>query len=743
MKRITSLARVITLAGMIGFFLVALGAQTPGAFRQEGIASVYGAGLHGRVTSSGEIHNADSFTAAHPSLPFGTILRVTNRHNSRTVTVRVNDRGPVVPGRIIELSRAAAAALDISAAGTAPVLLEEAAPVQAPGLPSYPQSQAPMSGTYRQEGIASVYGPGLHGRVTSSGEIHNNNEFTAAHPSLPFGTVLRVTNRHNSRTATVRVNDRGPVVPGRIIELSQAAAIALDIPSSGTAQVLLEQVFNVPLGSPHYLPAQPGAPQLQEAPRQASGVIVQVPAPVPQAAPEPTPVVVQITPPSPATVVVQVFPQDQDPPTATSAPPAASPGIAAPAEPPADPPARLNGAETTAGRNYVLIVDSYQDSRRAITAYDQLKEAGLDPSYMLDGDEILLILERVQSEELPSTAQTLGTLGIREVTVLAEGQSIQTRAISQGQPMPQALGRSPSPGSSIAPAALSQTVTAPQPIFQGNPVPGLDLGEKLTWLAEHARSNTAYIIEVGSDERIEPHTFDFPYDRDITIILRGIGAHRTISLSSDGSLFTIHEGVSLILDNNIILQGHDLNTASMVLIQGGTLRMNSGSAIRGNTRAEGEGGAVAIHSAGGSFEMNGGTISGNSAMMGGGVAIYNGSFTMNGGTISGNRAALEGGGVYAANFGSTVLMQGGTITGNSAESYGGGLRINGGGVTFTKTGGTITGYSSDSASGNVVRNAEGIIPRRGHGVFVNPERLKESTAGTGLNLNSELGGGWD
>jgi len=88
-------------------------------------------------------------------------------------------------------------------------------------------------------------------------------------------------------------------------------------------------------------------------------------------------------------------------------------------------------------------------------------------------------------------------------------------------------------------------------------------------------------------------------------------------------------------------------------------------------------------------------------------------------------------------------MQGGTITGNSAESYGGGLRINGGGVTFTKTGGTITGYSSDSASGNVVRNAEGIIPRRGHGVFVNPERLKESTAGTGLNLNSELGGGWD
>ena len=73
-------------------------------------------------------------------------------------------------------------------------------------------------------GIASYYGGKFHGRRTASGEIFNKNALTAAHRSLPFGTKLKVTNLRNGRTVIVRINDRGPHVRGRIIDLSHAAA---------------------------------------------------------------------------------------------------------------------------------------------------------------------------------------------------------------------------------------------------------------------------------------------------------------------------------------------------------------------------------------------------------------------------------------------------------------------------------------------------------------------------------------
>lgn len=73
-----------------------------------GLASWYGEPHHGQRTANGEIFDQEALTAAHPTLPFGTILRVTNVQNGRSVDVRINDRGPVVPGRILDLSRAAA-----------------------------------------------------------------------------------------------------------------------------------------------------------------------------------------------------------------------------------------------------------------------------------------------------------------------------------------------------------------------------------------------------------------------------------------------------------------------------------------------------------------------------------------------------------------------------------------------------------------------------------------------------------
>lgn len=90
---------------------------------QTGRASWYGEPHHGRVTANGERFDMHALTAAHPTLPFGTRLRVVNLDNGREVEVRVNDRGPSTPGRILDLSYAAARALDAVAAGVIPVRL--------------------------------------------------------------------------------------------------------------------------------------------------------------------------------------------------------------------------------------------------------------------------------------------------------------------------------------------------------------------------------------------------------------------------------------------------------------------------------------------------------------------------------------------------------------------------------------------------------------------------------------------
>ncbi|MBZ0264503.1 septal ring lytic transglycosylase RlpA family protein, partial [bacterium] len=74
------------------------------------------------------------------------------------------------------------------------------------------------------EGEASFYGPGFHGNLTANGEIYNQNDFTCAHPSLPFNTLLRVTYLKTGKSVEVRVNDRGPYKKKRIIDLSVAAA---------------------------------------------------------------------------------------------------------------------------------------------------------------------------------------------------------------------------------------------------------------------------------------------------------------------------------------------------------------------------------------------------------------------------------------------------------------------------------------------------------------------------------------
>ena len=93
-----------------------------------------------------------------------------------------------------------------------------------------------------QEGFASWYGGKFQGRLTSSGEVFDTNLMTAAHKSLPFGTIVKVTDQENGKSTVVKINDRGPFVEGRIIDLSRAAAEELDMVGRGIARVSLEIV---------------------------------------------------------------------------------------------------------------------------------------------------------------------------------------------------------------------------------------------------------------------------------------------------------------------------------------------------------------------------------------------------------------------------------------------------------------------------------------------------------------------
>ena len=108
-------------------------------------------------------------------------------------------------------------------------------------VPSVESASSPTS-SYQAVGIASWYGGKFHGRKTASGERFNQNALTCAHRTLPFGTALKVTNLANGKSIVVRVNDRGPVSKKRLIDLSKAAAKALDFLKSGLAKVDIEQV---------------------------------------------------------------------------------------------------------------------------------------------------------------------------------------------------------------------------------------------------------------------------------------------------------------------------------------------------------------------------------------------------------------------------------------------------------------------------------------------------------------------
>ena len=357
--------RSILLLFIVTGITVLSTAQTPGpAFRQEGIASWYGTEFDGKPTASGEVFNSASYTAAHPSLPFGSILTVTNLQNNRRVTVKVNDRGPFVSERIIDLSLAAAEVLQMVETGTARVTIEHAA--------------------------SSMLGP-------------------VGNPALPITPALSTTPQSTA------------VTPVAALPPPQQVPAA---PINAAPQYTPPPVQPSAAPAPQYTPppaqpsATPAAPLYMPPPVQpvAAPVVPQYMPPPAQPAPVPEAV---YTPPAPIAAVPQQMPL----PSATPAAPEYVPPPA-PTAPPvfSVPPASIVGNVPAPGSSgsFRLQVASFRVPRNALNTFDKLKAAGLNPRYEQHGDLYRVVLPGLNADEIRPIAQVLGNNGFREVLIHRE-----------------------------------------------------------------------------------------------------------------------------------------------------------------------------------------------------------------------------------------------------------------------------------------------------------------------------------
>ena len=189
---------------------------------------------------------------------------------------RVPASDPAISGGGFDARATAAriAAQDKAAAAAAPPPPSASAPaLAAAGTYSVRGAQVTPQGgaAYDETGIASWYGPGFHGNPTANGEIFDQEAMTAAHPTLPLPSLVQVINLENNREVVLRVNDRGPFIEGRMIDVSRRAAEMLGFETAGQAKVRVRYLGPAPVAGAPYKSATPTAPASQDrtpAPRQ-------------------------------------------------------------------------------------------------------------------------------------------------------------------------------------------------------------------------------------------------------------------------------------------------------------------------------------------------------------------------------------------------------------------------------------------------------------------------------------------
>jgi rare lipoprotein A len=235
----------ILLAGCGSRARVSLPAPTPARLggAEEGVASWYGHPYHGRRTSNGEVYDMDLLTAAHPSLPFDTWVRVTNLENSQWVDVRINDRGPFLKNRIIDLSRAAAGSIQMIGPGTARVHVEVVGvPGRAPEVAqARPPAVTPVSYTPAETPPSSA-----SSEATSEVEIPVEEE-AAQCPAGPFYAVQVGSFRDSENAERMRGKMLDLYGVARLVEVETAQGplfrvVVGQLADTAAAQRLLERL---------------------------------------------------------------------------------------------------------------------------------------------------------------------------------------------------------------------------------------------------------------------------------------------------------------------------------------------------------------------------------------------------------------------------------------------------------------------------------------------------------------------
>lgn len=157
--------------------------------------------------------------------------------NALSASVFMTFKQPLALATLLIFASAAASAAHANPTEFNWVTVTNVAPSQSGARVTTGSLGPSLAKTHALDGIASYY---WQGQMTASGEVFDKRAMTAAHPTLPFGTLVAVTNLRNGRKTVVRINDRGPFKPGRVIDVSEAAAEILDMQARGLAPVKIE-----------------------------------------------------------------------------------------------------------------------------------------------------------------------------------------------------------------------------------------------------------------------------------------------------------------------------------------------------------------------------------------------------------------------------------------------------------------------------------------------------------------------
>jgi hypothetical protein len=281
------------------------------------------------------------------------------------------------------------------------------------------------------ETYASYYGEAFNGRPTSSGEIFDMNAYTAAHKTLPFGTFLEVTNLENGKKVVVRVNDRGPFVPNREIDLSKAAAKSLGMISRGITRVSIKRVDSLdhaalvattdvysdtttesaPKGAHPVTDSQPEAVPVQKE------AVSDIPAKGSDTAAETAPSkVTQAQASQPNTTQRQPSSVDQQ-----TAKPDTVKGVAnrsAPAQP-AQTPAPVY-SQGTSGVLWRIQLGAFAREENALRLVVQLRKAGFDPAYERTEKSVRVVLPGIQPDDLEKVKEVLANHSFTDYVIRQE-----------------------------------------------------------------------------------------------------------------------------------------------------------------------------------------------------------------------------------------------------------------------------------------------------------------------------------